>query len=325
MTPPLSVVCYDLAAVARMCRSIAMTVALQRHTRTEWVRYTDSAVLNALYGAMFWKAAPGTVEVRQDSARLEATAFELQEHYLHVWMRKLQECGPRVATNYLNQMVKVRDDARDDLRRIFAEVDNLNNEIRGENAEAIKNLARIKLGATVGVAAMGVGGAIVLSGGAALVATGVSAGYSMSCAFVKEYENGIGAEVAAVSIEAGKATASEVLGWGAGVVGTNALAREANASMLLKQFTRTVEVQSNKLARLATSRPSAKVLKSINKAKSSLGRATEGVGAQQGARQSARLLGRTASVATVGVPVVFALWDIWDSVTDYNETIAGLD
>lgn len=320
-----AVICYDFTDVSRFCRSVAMTVALQQYTRTEWVDYKDSTVLNVVYGAMFWKGPPGSVEVRMADARvLEEAANKHQERYLLAWLRKLCELGPKGAADYIAHMTKLRDEVRADVHEVFRAAAEINAQVSGETADAVRNLARIKLGATVGVAVMGATGALVLSGGTALVATGVSAGYSMSCSFIKEYEKGRDAVAAGVSIEASKATASEALGWVAGKQATNALAREARADQILRSAQGVIRQQSDRLARLAAQRGTKRVVRQTAKSQQILGAAQRQAAAQQATLQSARTAGKAASMAKIGVPLVFAAWDILEGISDYDATVSAL-
>lgn len=318
-------ICYDFTDVSRFCRSVAMTVAIQQYTRTEWVAYKDSAVLNAVYGAMFWKGPPGSVEVRTADAKvLEEAANQHQQRYLLAWLRKLGELGPKGADDYIAHMTKLRAEVRQDVHDVFREAAEINAQVSGETANAIRNLARIKLGATVGVALIGATGALVLSGGTALVATGVSAGYSMTCSFIKEYENGRHAVAAGVSIEAGKATASETLGWVAGKQAANALAREARAEQILRGAEGVIRQQSERLARLASQRGTKRVARQTAKSQQILGIHQRQAAAQQSTIRSAQTVGKAARVAKVGVPLVFAAWDILEGINDYEQTVGAL-
>lgn len=110
---PSSAICYDLPTISQFFRSVALLVAIQKHTNVEWVEHRDSSALNAIYGVLFWKTAPGTVEVSQSSkSKITAETDTLHEKYLNIWLRKLMSEGPVVANNYVAHMTGLREDVR---------------------------------------------------------------------------------------------------------------------------------------------------------------------------------------------------------------------
>ena len=165
------VACYDLPTVSRFFRSVALSVAFEKYTKSEWVQAEGSPVIDAIYSVMFWKTPPGTVEIRQPVAIIESTTNVLHEKYLSTWVRKMHTGGPVVAYDYVDQMAKVRQGAADGLSQLFRDASQINHGISGETANAIRTLARIKLVGDVGV--IGLGAYIsIATGGAGAVLLG---------------------------------------------------------------------------------------------------------------------------------------------------------
>ncbi len=316
---PIPAICYDLNAVSHFFRSVALAIAFQQHTQQEWVVQQDSSVINALYSMMFWKEPPGVVEIRQSSrARIEATTDQYHERFLLAWVRKLNQMGPVAANAYVNEMLLLRDHARAAVQEIFRDASQINQMVAGELKDAITDLARIKLAGTVGVAVLGATGAIVLAPAGALICGGVSLGYSSSCALIKSWDQGGIAKAVGVSTEGGKAVGSELLGRAAGAAEIKALAQQSRAQQIIRSCEGEIRKFSERLAQEGLRKAQ------IAKARNIVGRATTQVAAQQQvAGQAGRAL-KLAGAAKVGVPLVFAAWDIWEGITDYNDTMKQL-
>ena len=310
-------ICVDLPVVSRFCRSVALAVASQQHTRLEWVEHRDSSVINALYSVMFWMTPPGVAEVKQSSRdKIEQTTDELHQRYLSAWIRKLHERGPLAANGYINDLAKVRDHARDALSSLFQDASQINRMVAGELKSAIINLARIKLGGSVGVAVLGAAGAIVLAPAGALICSGVSLGYSTTTTLAKTWEQGGAAK--AVGIEFGKAGAGEALGRAAEAGQLRALAGQARAENIIRSCEGEIRKYSQRLAQEGLRKAQ------IAKAQNIVGRATAQKAGQQQAAISAGRWAKVGGAAKVGVPLVFAAMDIWGAWTDYDETVQSL-
>ncbi len=81
----LSVICYDLPTVSSFFRSCALGVAIEKNTSLEWKDAELGRYLGAIYSVLFWKGAPGTVEVDMgQKAEVERKVDELHQHYLFV-------------------------------------------------------------------------------------------------------------------------------------------------------------------------------------------------------------------------------------------------
>ncbi len=84
---------FDLRRIYHFINSVAYAQAAQNHTKLSWQAYKDSAVLNAIYFVMYWKGAPGTVEVSQDTQLIEARRSVLMRHYWN-WIRpSMRRCS----------------------------------------------------------------------------------------------------------------------------------------------------------------------------------------------------------------------------------------
>lgn len=312
---PVLVFCYDLQAVSRFCRSCALSVVMQRRTTIEWVASPD-AVIQALYRVLFWKGAPGTVEIHSARpAEIEAETNELQLHFLRTWLEKLSSAGhgPLLAKHYLENLERIRDGAREALQQLFRDASSINAQVARELGSGITYLATIKLLSTIGLAGAGVGGTLVLVGGEALLATGVSLGYSLSCTVIKNWRASGLAQ--AVAVDLGKATLSEGVDQAAEAGAVKALAQHAKNEQVLRSVQGMVRQSSARLRAQGLSRRQAQMT-------------SNGLAHAQGLEASAtqqlalgRPLLRVANGVRVAVPVVFAAWDVWDAIEDFREDL----
>lgn len=314
---PVFTFCYDLPAVVRFCRSCAVSVVMQRRTTIEWVTSPDAAI-QAIYRVFFWKGAPGTAEIR--SAPVEAIEREtddLQLHFLRTWLEKLtaERMGPVLAANYLENLERIRDGAREALQQLFRDANNINAEVARELGTGITRLASIKLASTVGLAGVGAAGTLVLVGGQALLATGVSLGYSVGCTLVKHWQTqGL---ARAVAVDLGTAALNEASNYAAATGAANTLAAHAKSEHVLRS------VQG--MVRQASARVGARGLsyRQVQRAGERLAhaRALEGRAAQ-GLAQSGRLLG-VANGLRVAVPVVFCAAEVWGAIEEFREDVGA--
>jgi hypothetical protein len=312
-------------------------MALQRHISLEWQTYRDSRVLNAVYTVLFWKEPPGVAEVKIGAAdAILRTTDELHQHFLLVWIDKLSQGGPKAAHDYVNQMAAVRDYARDAVNSVFRDASEINSEVANETRDAIVALARIRLAATVGVAVIGAAAGIAFAaaaaGGAATGVTvfGVEAGasslafgatgfgFSATNSIIKTWEKGPSAQVAAVSLDTGKAAVSEAGGHVAGHVIEHALKEQAHSQQIIKSAEGQIRKYSERLAQAGLRKAAARKATSIVQgATRQIARQTETIA---GMANKMKWAGRAAK----GIPVVFAAWDIIDAIGDYNETVKDL-
>jgi len=327
-----SLICYDLAAVSRFFRSVAMAITLQRYTTIEWVNYRDSQVLNAVYAVLFWKGAPGTAEIQTaDSAVVQRATDELHERFLMAWIGRLVSDGPAAANAYVSQMTQLRDSARDSLNELFHDAAQINNEVASQTRDAIVALARIRLAATVGVAVIGAaaGIAFVAAGAGATGVTvfGIEAGtgaaqfgatgfgYSAINTVIKTWEQAPEAKIAAVAVDTGKYAGNEIGGHVSGHFIGTALAQSQRSAQIIKSAEGQIRKMSARLAQEHLRKAQ------IRKATSILAASQA-----QAARETANLakagqMAKLATGAAKGIPVVFAAWDILDAIGDYNATV----
>lgn len=343
MTKQIAAVCYDFQAISRFLRSVATAQALQQTTRTEWVEYTDSAVLNGIYTMLFWKTPPGTVEIRSaDPRQLQGRINDMHKRYVDAWLRKVCNEGPLSADKYIKDMEKAKESAKDSLRELYRDVGAINSEIVGATKETIQTLARIKLGAAVGVAAIsgvvGVQFAMAAMGGAAAgggvslmgMAAGGNAGTfgavgfanSLTHAMIKSYEQAPSATAVAINLDTGKEllkyAASEGGGKAAEFFYKDAARNAEHAQQIIRSAQGVIRQQSERLAQ-QTLKAAAQ-----RKAHSMIGGATRQVATQAARQQASLARAGVARAAGVGVPVVFAALDVIDAWGDYRATMGDL-
>jgi hypothetical protein len=294
-------------------------VSFEKYTKIRWVAQRDSRVVNALYGLLFWKGAPGVAEVELGPmAQIQNNVDDLHAHYLTVWLRKLHEQGPVVANKYVEDMAKLRDSARETVTSLIADANQINQAIAGEISRAIVVLARVKLVSTVGVALLGGAGSITLAGGAAkLVAGGVSLAYSTSCKLADNWEQGSSAKAVAVAPDVGKAVAGELMGELADRARNQGLANMSRAEQILRSAEGLIRQYSERLAQEGLRKAQ------VAKAHSIIGRQTAKQVEQLAVHELAARTAVLAKGAQIGIPLVFAAWDVWDGIDDYRKATQG--
>lgn len=331
MNRNISTICYDLPTISRFFRSCALTIATEQTTSMQWVTYRDSSVLNAIYTVMFWKEPPGLAEVNTGSREaVERKTDELHERYLLAWIGKLALAGPGAAQHYVNEMVLLREQAKQSVQELFRGVSGINADVLGETRQAISYLANIKLGAQVGVAAIGAvaGLALVGAGAGASVLTlqlgasasgfaAVGGGNAYAHSLIKNWEGGMAAQVVGISSETGKIAVSE----GAGELSKRALDRALQGSAQSAHIILSAEGEIAKYS----ARLSQEGLRKAAAAKANdiVARRTAHVQAQTAANAAFQTTAKVATRVGQTVPVVFAALDIWDAVADYRTTMAG--
>jgi len=336
MQKNIPVICYDLPTVSRYFRSCALVIATQQSLRIEWETYRDSKVLNAIYTVFFWKEPPGMAVVKEGTPeKVERRTNEMHERFLLAWVRKLSEEGPGAAQGYITNMGHLRDMARKDMMEFYRNVSDINNDVIRETQQGITNLARIKLGAQVGVAVIGgvvgvgfvaaaaaggaaAGGLTILGLQAGATGTGFAlagAAHSITHSVIKNWDAGAGAQIVGISTEVAKGGGSELMGAGAGRALENALAGSAKAQSAIRSAEGEIRKQSARLAQQGLTR------KASEKAARRVADNTTRVAARTAelAKHNTRAVGATAVGVTI--PVVFAAWDIWEAVGDYRDTM----
>jgi hypothetical protein len=345
MQKNISVVCYDLPTVSRFIRSCALVIATQHSMKVEWETYRDSKVINAIYTVFFWKEPPGIAVVKDGApAEIERRTDQMFERFILAWIRKLAEQGPRAGQEYLSFLGHLRDMARNDILNLYREVSGINSDVIRETQQGIQNLARIKLGAQVGVAAIGVvvgvglvvpalvGGTAVAGGGLTILGLQAGAGgtafalagaaHSITHSVIKNWETGADAQVAAivnqdVGTEVAKASVSEALGRGTGRVLDKALAGSAKAQSAIRSAQGEINKQSARLAQQTLTR------KGTEKATRRIADDTARVAARTAELARHNRIATAARVGGVTIPIVFAAWDVMDAYSDYQATMAA--
>jgi hypothetical protein len=301
-------------------RTTALAVATRQLTKSKWEDHSNGITMNALYTIAFWKQPPGGVGI--DQAAKQTIRQYADAHYARMWERFMattaSEGYPGVI-RYLKECVATRDKAQADLKWFFEQVAADNREAMAIAAQGIKTFAAVKLASTIGLAACGLGGAYVLSGGAAWIATGISVGGSMSCSIAKNWsEKG---SVEAIGIDFQKENGKFWVDKGVTTIADH------NAQLAV------AEIDSGQQALKAADKTLAKESKRIGKRASSKG-TRQAMATAQAERQAAQqTIGRgttRGTAAKVGqvtgkiIPVAFFAWEVFDAVGEYNETTKGL-
>lgn len=303
-------------------------IAMQRSIRISWVEYRDSAVLNVAYTILFWKEGPGWVEVNVKSvSELDAEIEQLTDQFVQSFLKKLHEDGFQEASRYASRMHALKLDAKEAIDQAFREAQEINNEVIGKTTGTIENLARIKLGAAVGVAVIsGTAGVLAVAGATSVL--GVSAGAgplvfaavgltnSVTHSVIKTWEDGDTAK--AVAIDFGKAGLSDGAGKAAEIAGEKATANFATKVMARNNAEVAVRRYADILGRRSTTPAN------IAKRTQRLAHAQGALGQAQVSATRAAATNTVARGVGYALPVVFAAWDILDAVETYNEDLKGL-
>ncbi|TBW38693.1 hypothetical protein EYW49_08315 [Siculibacillus lacustris] len=332
------IVCYDLDAISKFFRSVAMAIALQRHSQMTWHTKNDSTVLNIYYSLLFWKEPPGTFEIETSSRREIQDAIDhLHQQFMFRWIDELNGHGPKAAHAYVDWARRERKFAHDAFLAMGRDTTEINRMVVAELEGGIANMAMIELAATVGIAAIGLGAPMALAaiaaegggvsalcvwglspGASGLAYGAVSTGFSMGKALVKTWEDATSASVAAVSFEAGKGVTSELGGRASEYGGHLALQHASKAEQIIKSAEGLIRQHSERLGLEGLRRAA------IRKSQGILRASTEQAARQQGVLTQASRLATGYKIVGKAFPVVFAAWDVLDGIRDYNETMAQL-
>lgn len=296
-------------------RSTALSLATREHTKVEWETYKNGVSLGILYTLAFWKQPPGGVGVAQaQKSIIQASA---DAHYARLWERFLATAaaeGFKGVLRYAEECAMIRDKAQVDLKWFFLQVARDNEQVIVAASEGIRTFAQVKLAGQVGLAACGLGGAYILVGGAAWLATGVSIGGSMGVSIAKNWseEN----TVEAVAIDYDKENAKFWIDKALGTVSDH------NASLALSQIDagkKTMERAEQEIARQAKIN-ARRSPQRIAAAEARWSAANQSVG--QGTRRAAAA--KTGQVIAKGLPILFFGLEVYDAVADYKTATRGL-
>lgn len=297
----------------RFIESAALMHSISEGTQLEWRTYNDSTALNIAYFLLPWKEKPGYAEVTTPTGqRVEERTRLFYREFSDRWLERLGR-GPQAAKDYMESLERIRATDLDRVNGLFNEARKINDEVNQQLKTAIRTFAAIKLTGTLAVAGLGAGAAIAIGGTTALIAGGISAGYSITGAIIKDWHNVPTAKIMGVSKETGKYVASEGLGRTAQVLGEQARGRAALHAQILAKSERQIEHYSKQMAESAKQRVQRKAAQKLAE------KQAQHQGAQQGMRQAATM-GKVGRVGAVGIPIVFALWDSVEGVMDFKET-----
>jgi hypothetical protein len=318
-----SVTSLHLARTLTFLHSVALAVAIQRHTHLEWKEDKESQVLNAIYRAMFWKGRPGVAEITQDWRKIEFLQDQTFDQYVRSFCKKLSE-GPRAVISYLELLNGLRDDAVGFVKDTFADANQINAEIANETKEAVGSLAKIKLGSNVALAVMSGGIGVWGSGGMAFAATGVTLGSKVVGVVAKNLTSGKDAQ--AIAIDTGFGISKEVAMAGSEHrLHTGAEYVQARARLQVWKQIRNgataeqkINVLSRDLARKVSNAKIAKLNRQIGRAQIQVDKAAAG------RVTASRLAGATRLVGKA-IPVVFAVHDIIEAVSEYREDVGAAE
>jgi len=121
----------------------------------------------------------------------------------------------------------------------------------------------------------------------------------------------------AVSKDVGKAVGGEVADKTADKILKTAAASESLQQQLYDKACRQIDHYSKMIAETARQRVKNRATKKLGEALVKHTTAEEGL-------KRAGQVAKVGQVLKVGAPIVFAAWDIWDGISDYNETVGQL-
>jgi hypothetical protein len=306
--------CLDLRRSALLVWSCARARALQQQTQLEWQPYRDSKVLNAIYSVLFWKEGPGTVEIRQDQAKVNRLTMQFFDQTFDSFLDKSTH-GPVALTHYVQGLVNIRAFALRSVQEMFREAASINSEIAGETRKTIETLAQIKLASALVLTGTGCylalsGASIVLVAQAGLV----KLGSDVTGEVIKSHDH-IDENVKGVAYQLGKFGAekgSDKLAEHAGHLGEHGLKEYGGKLVSAEQR---IERYSAALASKIKAGKRAKAAGRLNNA------VADQAIAQGGLKTASKTL-KAAKFAGKGIPLVFAAWDVIDAMKEYLEDTA---
>ncbi len=310
------VACFSLERVARFLWSVAHARALDRHTHASWVEYKESTVLNVVYTVLWWKAGPGTVEVSQNREAIKESTQTLFVQYFDTFIKTLPQ-GVNHVADYLNRMDQVRASALESVQNLFNEAQRINAEVIGQINQAIRDLAAVKLGATIVLAGM-TGGLAVAGSGLALAAGSVNLGYSVTGAVVKNWASlkGAGAMAIDVGKELLKEGVQQAATKGAEVVTAMGTMQAFLAAGKWDEAVQEVDKLTKEMAKKVSNKKKAKAGRKLGEAQAAKGVARKEM--EQGVK-----LQQAGGKVLRAVPIVFAAIDIINAVSEYQDDVKG--
>jgi hypothetical protein len=313
------IMCLDLNKCAFLVWSTARARALQQLTQLEWQPYRESRVLNAIYRVLFWKEGPGTVEIHQDRMRVAQLTQRFFDPMFDSFLDRAFTHGPAGLAAYANNLVSTRQHALESVQQLFAEASSINAEIAGETKQAIKILASYRLSSALVLA--GTGCTLALAGGSAVVVAQiglVKLGADVAGEIIKPHDH-IGENVKGVAVQLikfGTEKGADKLSEHVERAGEHALKQYGPK---LESAQRRIERYSAELGRRIKGHKRARATGRLERAMADREVATSSI------KSASRLktLGKFAS--SKAFPLIFAAWDVYDAVKEYDEDTASGD
>lgn len=326
MPEPVPVLLLGFERTMNYLRSAALGRAMAESCTLEWKSYDESTVLNAIYTLLPWKEKPGSVEMKM--ARGDELGERYGHHLRHLvsgWTTAMFH-GAVATKTFLDRVEsrKARDAAH--IEQVAQDVREINAQVVGELTSAINNLAAIKLGSTIAIAALSGGASIYAvgllgtAGAASAAAVAATAGmintaYSVTGSLISNWHKAASAKVVGVTIEGAKAVGGKLAGdagenmfkQGAAMVAANQEAMIAAAEKMTLARNGFISAVRHK-SRAHSLRAMAKAGDEVNAAARNMqqGRAAMGAGSR----------------LAVGAAIFFAAVDVIQGICEYQEDTA---
>lgn len=303
--------CLDLNRAAFLCWSCAHARALQEQTRLEWEPYRSSKALNAIYGVLFWKEGPGTVEIQQDQRKIDILTERYFNDTFDAFLQKSFSLGPAGLAHYAEGLISTRNYGLNAVQQIFRDASSINESIADQAHRTIRTLAAIRLGSALVLT--GTGCTVTLAGGSAALAMQIGVvklGADVMGQIIKPHDR-ISGNVKGIAYESGKfgaETIADKMAENTGEIARHGLGK-AGAKLAFAQ--QRIQHYSRELARRFQSRKALKIGRRLENAKS------DAAIARRTIRTSGRTL-KAAKIAGKAVPLVFAAWDVIDAWSEYE-------
>lgn len=287
----------DSFGIAKLCCDVARPRAMLENTATDWesdASVKDDWLFSTAYKVMPWKTPPGSVTVNTDMDKVSKRTLALAHHYQDTFYNKF-EANPAAASKYIDNLVKIGEEAKESYLEILKDAGKLNKEIVDYWTMHVIALKTVKTGSGVltSIFAPAVGN----------VQGWVTAGIEIVQASTIEQ----------AALVVGKKTAEEGITKGAEKVGekaSQAYFKNSNASWKLA-------LEGNaRMDRLARSLVNKKSPQKIIKITRQMQRAEAQVATKMASANSSMAKSRAARLAPRGLAVLFAIPDIIDIVEE---------
>ncbi len=314
-------ICLDYFAIEKFFNSCALTIAMQQSIKIGWAG-NESVQLAQIYGFMGYEP-PGSVTIDIGHRNnLTAETDRLTKQFVLMYLQKTHEQGFMAGQMYVMAMNATRLKACSQINDAFRSVAADNKKIADDLRAAIEKAAKYKLAAGVGVALVGgVGGVLcVATGGGGLGFAIVGIAKTSTQSIIKTWESGSTATAVAVDFRNMEAQrlADAAVGGAEKHVGRKVaerlpgkMATVDSAKLALKKYTQLLGRKSTNAANIAKrTAQEAAARSTLSAANSSAAKGTTALGVLRG--------------ATYALPVLFAGYDTFNEIQEYNGTLKGL-